>query len=61
MLHRKTKEKNQSMVNTVTGKAVVGSTIRRSKMPGSGRRKPKAGGRRSPMSAKKKKKSGRRK
>jgi len=49
------------MVNTVTGKAVVGSTIRRSKMPGSGRRKPKAGGRRSPMSAKKKKKSGRRK
>ncbi len=51
------------MVNTITGKAVIGSTMRRNKMPrtkAGGRRKP-SPGRRSPMGAKKKKKSGRRK
>ncbi len=50
-------------LNTTTGKAVMGSTMRRAVMPGkkSGRRMPKSSGRRSPMGAKKKKKSGRRK
>ncbi len=65
MLHQKTKENNLSMagLNTTTGKAVMGSTMRRAVMPGkkSGRRMPKSSGRRSPMGAKKKKKSGRRK
>ena len=50
------------MVNTITGKAVIGSTMRRNKMPrtkAGGRRKPSYGKRKSPMGAKKK--SGRRK
>ena len=60
MLHQKTKERNLSMagLNTTSGRAIIGSKMRRAVMPGtkSGRRKPKMSGRRKPR-----KPSGRRK